>query len=52
VLYRRRRVARQQRDEGEQRQPRIAQGVVKRIPVLAVFAVVVRDDILKVVSFL
>jgi hypothetical protein len=52
ALYRRRRVACQQRDEGEQRQPRIAHGVVKRIPVLAVFAVVVRDDILKVVSFL
>jgi hypothetical protein len=40
VLYWRRRVTRQQRDEREQRQPRIAEGVVKPIPVLAVFSVV------------
>src|SRR5262245_45113701 len=42
----------QQGDECEQCHSCTAEGIVKRIPVFAVFSVVVRDDILKVVSFL
>src|SRR5215510_9562489 len=45
VLYSRRRLTCQQGDECDQRRPCVAERVVKSVPVIAVFSVVVRDDI-------
>ena len=50
VLHSQRRLTCQQGNKCEQRHSCIAEGVVKRIPVFAVFAIMVRDDMLKVVS--